>query len=123
MGDYLPDIEMYHSTFKEYKDFHQCVIDYYSSMIRFWSRALKFYKRPRIWTFVRSAWANFDTEFGTFEADLKRQQERVKDLAEAMHMWEAKEDEQSQYRKQKSIIPITYEVCRKSSQLEIHQRV
>ncbi|KAI1330306.1 WD40 repeat-like protein [Xylariaceae sp. FL0255] len=63
VGNAIPGLQQYRSSFEKYPPLAQVLEDYYSDILNFHQAAVSVFKRPRWKTVFHSAWKTFDTKF------------------------------------------------------------
>ncbi|KAL1871957.1 hypothetical protein Daus18300_004594 [Diaporthe australafricana] len=75
IGEAMPGLMMYQSTFENYPPLAAVLEDYYSDILRFHEEALGVFTRPKWKTLFKSIWKTFDTRFKPILDSLNRRRE------------------------------------------------
>lgn len=96
VGESLQVVDLLAETFSHSSIVSACVVNYYCSILHFWRKAIKHYRRRKFVNVIRSAWHDYTSEFGEFEALMTRLRTQTQEAAAAVDMNEARKARQQQ---------------------------
>ncbi|KAL1840879.1 hypothetical protein VTJ49DRAFT_7671 [Mycothermus thermophilus] len=77
IGDAIPGLLQYKSTFERHEALRTILDDYYYDVLVFHRKALDVFARPKWKELLRSVWKTFDSSFGPILDSLKRRREML----------------------------------------------